>query len=222
MLAAAPVSADEVHSEARVRERLNEKYLDPELDVSRWTEIFETESRELFRSRSAIVSALELTRGSSIADIGAGTGLFVEPFARVIGDAGTVYAVEIAPKFVAHLRERVRSEGLERVRVVQSTETSAELPKDSIDLAFLCDVYHHFTYPETMLADLRRALRPGGALVVIDFERIPGTSESWILDHVRADKAEFIQDIQAAGFRFEAQLSVPGLVENYALRFRSP
>ena len=211
---------EDTPSEPRAREELNEKYLDPELDVSRWTELFETESRELFRAREAIVNALGLQPGNAIGDIGAGTGLFVGPFARAVGSAGTVYAVDISPRFVTHLRERARREGLDRVRVIQSSETSAALPEASLDLAFLCDVYHHFTYPQTMLADLHRALRPGGVLVVIDFERIPGTSRDWIVEHVRAGKAEFIREIESAGFRLEKELRVPGLVENYVLRFR--
>ena len=97
-----------------------------------------------------------------------------------------------------------------------------DLPEDSIDLAFVCDVYHHLEYPRSMLASLRRALRPGGVLVVIDYERIPGRSWPFILNHVRAGKHEFAKEIEEAGFVLEEELRVEGLVQNYMLRFRSP
>jgi ubiquinone/menaquinone biosynthesis C-methylase UbiE len=116
----------------------------------------------------------------------------------------------------------VEREGLESVRVVRSNAHSVELPVDSIDVAFVCDVYHHFEYPKAMLASLRSALRPGGALIVVDFERIPGTTRNWVIEHVRAGKPEFIGEIERAGFELEQEISVEGLSENYMLRFRAP
>ena len=68
-----------------------------------------------------------------------------------------------------------------------------------------------------MLASIRAALRPGGALVVVDFERIPGVSPDWILKHVRAGKDEFRAEIEAAGFRFVEEVDL--MRENYFLRF---
>ena len=215
-------ASDEHASEQSVRPQVNDKYLSPNLDVAEWTKRFETESRELFRSRRQIVDALDLSSGTSIADVGAGTGLFTGLFARAVGERGTVYAIDISPKFVAHLKQRAEREGLRPVRVILSEAHSAELPEDSVDLAFVCDVYHHFEYPKSMLASLKRALRPGGALVVIDFERVPGTTRDWVVEHVRAGKEVFIAEIEEAGFELVDAIPVEGLVENYMLRFRAP
>ncbi len=223
-----PAVADEhaadapLAKETSVQPKVNDKYLSPDLDVAEWTKRFETESRELFRSRSQIVAALDLSSGMSIADVGAGTGLFVGPFSRAVGKQGTVYAIDISPKFVAHLKQRAEREGLGPVQVILSEARSAELPEDSVDLAFVCDVYHHFEYPRSMLTSLKRALRPGGALVVIDFERVPGTSRDWVVEHVRAGKEVFIAEIEKAGFELVGEIPVEGLVENYMLRFRAP
>ena len=68
-----------------------------------------------------------------------------------------------------------------------------------------------------MLASIRRALRPGGTLVLIDFERIPGVSPAWILKHVRGGKEEFRREIEAGGFRFAGEEKL--MRENYFLRF---
>jgi predicted methyltransferase len=68
-----------------------------------------------------------------------------------------------------------------------------------------------------MLASIRRALRPGGTLVMVDFERTPGVSPDWILKHVRAGKEQFRAEIEAAGFRFVEEVKL--MRENYFLRF---
>jgi predicted methyltransferase len=203
------------------REDINARFRDPQLDVAQYTAAFEGESREISRSREAIADSAGLEPGMSVADVGAGTGLFLEPFARRIGPAGRIYAVEISPRFREHLAERARRAGIaEQVEVIAATESSSQLPPGSIDVAFVCDTYHHFEQPGPTLASLRAALRPGGALVIVDFERIPGTTPDWILAHVRADKAEVTREIEAAGFSIEREVPVAGLGENYVLRFR--
>lgn len=209
--------------EASVRPGLNERFLAADgMSIEQAVATFEVESREIVAERHAILAALGLAPGMAVADVGAGTGLFLAPFSAAVGPHGQVYAVDIAPRFVDHMRERARLEGLENVTAVLCTERSVELPGASLDLAFVCDTYHHFEYPRNTLASLRHAIRPGGQLVIVDFERIPGVSRAWILDHVRADKETFRTEIEAAGFVFVEQVDLPGLVENYMLRFRRP
>jgi len=112
-----------------------------------------------------------------------------------------------------------RSAGLQ---VVEGTERSVELPPDSVDLAFLCDVYHHFEYPTHSLESLYRAVRPGGALVLIEFHRIPGVTSDFLLEHVRAGQDVFTREIEAAGFVLDRELPLDGLEDNYVLRFVRP
>lgn len=209
-------------AEERVAAGLNETFLSEDLDVDRFTQIFEGESREIAACKDAILQALHLRPALDVADVGAGTGLFTGPLAEAVAPDGTVYAVDISPKFVKHLFERAKAEGHENVVPVLCNERSVELPPASIDLAFVCDTYHHFEFPRNTLASLAYALRPGGELVVVDFERIPGVSREWVLDHVRAGKEVFRAEIEAAGFRFVEEVEVPGLEENYFLRFQKP
>ena len=82
--------------DASVKPGINDKFLDPNLKADEWTQKFETESREIFHQREKIVAAVGLKPGMSIADIGAGTGLFTLPFAQAVGPKGHVYAVDIA------------------------------------------------------------------------------------------------------------------------------
>jgi ubiquinone/menaquinone biosynthesis C-methylase UbiE len=108
------------------------------------------------------------------------------------------------------------------VTAVLGREDSITVPKESIDVAFVCDVYHHFEFPQASLASIYRALRPGGTFVVIDFERIPGTTSQWLLDHVRAGKEVVTKEIQAARFQLLEEVALDGLKENYFLRFTKP
>jgi SAM-dependent methyltransferase len=217
-----PAEAPSKPEEASVRPGVNETFLAEDLDVEHYVEIFEGESREVFVARERIVEVLAVSSGMTVADIGAGTGLFLPDFDRKVGSEGRVYAVDISPKFLEHLRERTEREGLARVEVVEALEDSVELPAASVDLAFVCDTYHHFEYPQSTLDSLYTAIRPGGLLVVLDFERIPGESEDWVMGHVRAGKEVFLREIESAGFRLEREVTVEGLKENYVLRFRRP
>ncbi len=201
---------------------LNERFLAEDLDVDRYIDIFEAESREIYAQREGIAAALGLEPGMAVADVGAGTGLFMPAFTSRIGAAGTLYAVEIAPRFLDHLRRRARDAGHAQVQVVRATEHSVELPAASIDVAFVCDTYHHFSDPASTLASLRAALRPGASLVIVDFERVPGETPDWVLEHVRAGKDVFIAEIEAAGFELVEELEIDGLEQNYVLRFRRP
>lgn len=92
------------------------------------------------------------------------------------------------------------------------------LPEESIDVAFICDTYHHFEFPQKTMTSLRKALRPGGRVIVIDFRRIEGESSEWTLSHVRAGQDVFESEIQQAGF--EKVEEVHGLLkENYMVTF---
>ncbi len=203
-------------------EDINAKFMDPDLDPEVWKNRWEVESREIYVARGEIVAAFGLKPGDEVADVGAGTGLFMKPFSEAVGDYGRVLAIDIAPGFVAELRRRAREEGLANVEARLCSIDSVDLPAGEVEFAFVCDTYHHFEYPEKTLASLMTALRPGGQLVVIDFERIEGVSRPWVLGHVRAGKEVFRAEIEKAGFRFLEERKIPGFQENYFLRFERP
>jgi len=206
--------------ETGARAELNAPFLAQDVDVPAWVERFEGESREIAAARAGIAGTLQLGAGMAVADVGAGTGLFLEPLAAAVGPHGTVYAVDISPAFIQHIRERADKEGLDQVMPVLCTDRSAGLPAASVDALLVCDTYHHFEHPRDTLASLHEALRPDGLLVVVDFERVPGSSRDWVLEHVRAGKEAVVAEIEAAGFRLQDQPPVAGLKENYVLRFR--
>lgn len=205
-------------AEKSVKPGINKNFLDPDLKVGAWVERFEREGREVYDHRKEIVARAAIKPGSVVADIGAGTGLFVPLLAEAVGKDGKVIAVDIVPKFLAHIRGRARAMKADNIETVLCTDKSTRLPANSIDLAFICDTYHHFEYPASTLASLHRALRKGGEIYLIDFKRVEGESSDWILNHVRAGEEVFAAEIEAAGFERVERIDL--LKDNYILRFR--
>lgn len=205
-----------------VPEGINDGFLARNLDVDAFVARWELESREVYLAREDIVTALALRPGETVADVGAGTGLFASLLSREVGSGGRVIAVDIAPNFVEHIERRIEAEDLGNVEAHLSTERSAELPASAVDAILLSDVYHHFEYHEDMLRSLVSALRPGGRLVVVDFERIPGTSREWILGHVRAGKEVVTGEVEGAGFALAREVPIEAFEENYCLVFEKP
>lgn len=208
-----------VAQEKSVKPGINDPFKNP--DVKGFQDKFEGESREVFAHREKIVAACKLKPGMVMADVGAGTGLFTRLFAKEVGPDGQVYAVDIAPKFLEHIQKTSREAGLRNVTPVLCNPDSVDLPPNSLDVAFICDTYHHFEFPERTLLSLHRALKPGGRLVVIDFVRIPGQSSDWVLSHVRAGQELVEKEISAAGFEKTGEMK-DLLKENYFVIFTRP
>jgi ubiquinone/menaquinone biosynthesis C-methylase UbiE len=209
-----PVPAS-LAQEKSVRPGVNKSFEDP--NPAEFVDRFEREGREIFDERAAIVAACKLKPGSTVADIGAGTGLFTRLFAARVGPRGRVYAVDIAKNFIDHIDKTAAESGLKNVTGVVCRPDSVELPPDSIDVAFICDTYHHFEFPQKTMRSIHRALRPNGQLVLVEFDRIDGVSSDWVLGHVRAGQQTFTNEIVADGFRFVEEVKL--MKESYFLRF---
>lgn len=189
-------------------------------DWRQWVNIFERPGREVYDQRHAIVAASGVRPGMVVADIGAGTGLFTRLFADAVGSAGKVYAVDISRPFIENILRTSHQQGFMNVVGIVNSDKDVSLPPDSIDMAFLVDTYHHFEYPLSMLASIRKSLKAGASLIIIDFRRNPHRSSSWVMGHVRAGKDAVIDEVMQAGFQLldDKQL----LRTNYYLVFRKP
>ncbi len=196
------------------------------VDVERFVGVFEADKREIYKHRERIVETLGLKPGMVVADVGAGTGFYSIMIADRVGPAGKVYAVDIAPRFLDRIQTLATAAKLTNVSTVQCREDSAELPPNSIDLAFICDTYHHFEFPRSTMSSIHRALRPGGEIVVVGFlheeKSIAHLSEQrrdWIRDHVRLGRSETIAEVEGFGFAFSFSPETPYLEESYIVRF---
>jgi ubiquinone/menaquinone biosynthesis C-methylase UbiE/intracellular sulfur oxidation DsrE/DsrF family protein len=202
--------------EKSVRPGINDSFRDP--NVAEFAGRFEVESREVFAKRREIVAACRLQPGLTVADIGAGTGLFTRPFAEAVGAEGRVIAVDISQNFLDHVARTSLEAGYRNVETLLCKPDSTELPAGAVDVAFICDTYHHFEFPLRTMASLNRALKPNGRVILIDFRRIPGKSSEFVMNHVRAGQEVVESEIVQAGFRKTGEQE--GLLaENYLVEF---
>lgn len=153
-----------------------------------------------------LVAWLEVRPGMHVADLGAGDGTFAMALARRVGPSGRVYATEIDPARLADIQRTKANAGLQNVTVVEGAVSGTNLPEGCCDALFSRLVYHHLTDPAAVNTDILRILRPGGRLVVIDFE--PGGIMDWIGRARSAErhgghgtpKEAVVGEVTAAGF----------------------
>lgn len=112
---------------------------------------------------------LRIEPGSTVADVGAGSGYFTGRLARLVGPAGKVYANDLQQGMLDIIRRRVEQDRIRNVELVLGSVDDPRLPRESIDLALMVDVYHEFSQPQAMLRRLREALKPGGRLVLLEY-----------------------------------------------------
>src|SRR5580704_14258041 len=147
------------------------------------------------------LDAIGIQKGTTVADVGAGAGYFTWRVAERVGIHGVVYGEDIQAGMLDQLSRNARARGLSNVRVVLGTAEDPKLPRGSIDVALLVNVYHEFAEPEKMLDHIREALRPQGRLVVVEYRaedpNLPvRAQQKMTLDDVRSE-------VQPEGFVFE-------------------
>jgi ubiquinone/menaquinone biosynthesis C-methylase UbiE len=128
--------------------------------------------RTQWQSVEAFLETLRPRTGMAYADIGCGAGYFTLPVAKHVGTEGVIYAVDLQPEMLQELERRVKAIGLTNVITVPSSEREIPLPSSCVDAACLADVFHELEEPVSFLQEIRRILRPGGRLIVIDWKPI--------------------------------------------------
>jgi ubiquinone/menaquinone biosynthesis C-methylase UbiE len=117
----------------------------------------------------AMLDALKIPRGATVADVGAGAGYHSIRLARRVGPKGTVIATDVQPEMLRMLRENARVAGVANIKTIRSTQLDTKLPSNKVDLILMVDVYHECSAPEAVLQGLFKALKPLGRLVLVEF-----------------------------------------------------
>ncbi len=168
-------------------------------DPAYWSKVFDDPARAEWQKPTEVAAALALRPGQAVADLGAGTGYFTRPLAEAVGPAGTVYAVDVEPNLVAHLRERAAREGLSNVRPILAAARDPHLPAAGVDAVLVVDTYHHIDDRIGYFRRLRRALRPRGRVAVVDWHKRP-MPVGPEMDHKIA-REQVVDEMDAAGYR---------------------
>ena len=144
---------------------MHDPYGNPE-DLRHYLERMESPDRAAWQKPDEVIAALALRRGDTVAEIGAGPGYFTLRIARVVAH---VFAVEVAPRLLPVLRDRIVASGARNVTPVFALREDPLLPPQSCDLILMVNTFHHMAAPADYLRCASRALRSGGRLVNVDF-----------------------------------------------------
>jgi ubiquinone/menaquinone biosynthesis C-methylase UbiE len=142
-------------------------------DPAYWSKVFDDPDRAAWQKPDELVAALGLQPGQRVADLGAGTGYFSRLLSRAVGADGTVFAVDVEPNLVAHLRARAEREGTRNVVPVLASADDPRLPAGLLDVVLIVDTYHHLDDRIAYLRNLRRVLRPSGRVAIVDWQKRP-------------------------------------------------
>src|SRR5881396_358163 len=129
----------------------------------------ERPEREAEEHTETLVDQLQVKPGDTVADIGAGTGYLSRPLGRKVGPKGTVLAVDVQPEMLELLTNNMAAARLTNVRPILGTPSNPNLPRNSVDLAVLVDVYHEFDHPWEMMQAITRSLKPRGRVALVEF-----------------------------------------------------
>ena len=151
-----------------------------------------------------LIEVLEIRAGSTVADVGAGSGPLVPMMSKQVGPTGRVYATDVTPERIPEMKKLVADKSLENVTVLLGAAAETNLPDGCCDAIFMRLVYHHFGDPPAMNASLLRSLKPGGRLAVLEFapdskvSAPPGKRNEGKSHGVMA--ATVVEELKAAGF----------------------
>ncbi|NVB39452.1 methyltransferase domain-containing protein [Pseudenhygromyxa sp. WMMC2535] len=136
-------------------------------DPEKWTAHFESEERTAWQKPDEVVASLGLAADARVADLGAGTGYFSVRFAAA-APQGQVFAVDIEPAMVEWLGKRAERDGLSNLVAIQGEANAPALP-EAVDVAFMCNVFHHLGDPKAYFEAVAGKLAPEGKVVIVDF-----------------------------------------------------
>ena len=159
--------------------------------------------RDAYQKPQEVMTALGIKSGEVIADIGAGSGYFTFRLAHHVGDKGKIYAVDVSPDMILHINRRIRELNVSNVVTILSDPDDPLLPDHSIDRFFFSESWHHIENQTKYLALMKRMLKPGGEVVMIDFKKknLPVGPPL----QMRIAREDLIHQMESHGFRLKRE-----------------
>jgi ubiquinone/menaquinone biosynthesis C-methylase UbiE len=183
------------------KEQIQKMHQDPKAYIA----MLENPQRDAEQKPEEVIAALDLKVGETLADIGAGSGYFAFRFARKVGDSGRVYAVDINADMILYMNRYIRDKQVKNVTTILSVPDDPLIPDVSIDRFFICNTWHHVGNRPQYIALMKKMLKPGGQIVVMDYkkEQLPVGPPP----DMKMAREEVIREMESGGFKLAKELT---------------
>ena len=168
-------------------------------DPTAYMKSLDDPKRDEYQKPHEVLTALNIKPGEIIADIGAGSGYFTFRLAHFVGDKGKVYAVDVSPDMILHINRRIRETKTTNIVSLLADTDDPLLPDRSVNRFFICDVWHHVDNQTKYLSLMKKMLKPGGEVVMIDFHKKELPFGPPI--NMKIAREDLIKQMEASGFR---------------------
>ncbi len=172
-------------------------------DPKAYLAMLDDPKRDAYQRPHEVITALKLREGEVIADLGAGSGYFTFRLARHVGENGRVYAVDVSPDMVVHLNRRIRDLKAKNVVSILAAPDDPLLADASIDRFFICDTWHHIENHPRYLGLLKKMLKPGGQVVMIDVRKSETPVGPPLAMRIARD--DLVKEMETNGFQLAAE-----------------
>jgi arsenite methyltransferase len=183
----------------KTMEEMHKLHQDPKAYIA----MLDDPARDAYQKPHEVVMSLSLKEGETIADIGAGSGYFAFRFSHHVGENGRVYAVDINPEMIIHMNRSIRDLKVKNMVTVLSAPDDPLLMDNSIDRFFICETWHHIQNKTQYLALMKKSLKRGGQVIMIDFQKkdLPVGPP----DEMKIAREDVIKQMSTAGFQLQKE-----------------
>lgn len=171
-------------------------------DITQYLEQLDRPERDQYQKPSQVVEALGLTAGMAVADVGAGSGYFTRRFVQAVTESGKVYVIDVEQEMLTYAQQSI-----ERLHIPYTAEfilaqpDNPKLPGQSVDLIFLCNVYHHLEDRTQYFVNVKPALKAGGRVAIVDFYHDARSGDVGFPRQYLVARETIVADMGRAGYR---------------------
>lgn len=161
------------------------------------------DNRENEERCSVMLGQLNLKTGMTVCDMGCGNGFYSIKMAKMVGPQGTILGVDVQPEMLQFLRTRMEKEGVDNITPILGSFHNPRLPRNTVDVILMVDVYHELSHPEIMLRSMRDSLKPNGQIILLEYREEDDRVPIKLLH--KMNKVQILKEYEANGFRIASQ-----------------